>query len=63
MSLTLHSNNPCPKCGRLKMQSIIEAHPSRRDIAFQNFHCGDCGPVKTEVLSLTPPARPADVAA
>jgi hypothetical protein len=63
MSLTLHFNERCPKCGKVKMRSVIEAHPSRSDVALQNFACADCGPVKTEVLSLTPPARSSDVAA
>jgi len=63
MSLALHSNNPCPKCGKVKMQSVIEAHPSRPDLALHNFYCAGCGPIKTEVLSLKPPARSSDVAA
>jgi uncharacterized Zn finger protein len=63
MSLTFRLNDPCPKCGASKMQAVIEAHPSRTDLALHNFHCADCGPVKTKVISLTPPVRSADVAA
>jgi len=63
MSIVLRSSDPCPKCSKGKMQSVIEAHPSRPDLALHNFHCADCGPIKTEVLSLKPPARPSDVAA
>jgi uncharacterized Zn finger protein len=62
MSLVLHVNNPCPKCGNAKMKSVIEAHPSRNDLALHHFYCAECGPVKTEVLSLKPPARSSDVA-
>jgi uncharacterized Zn finger protein len=54
MSLNLPYNDPCPRCGKLTMQSVIEPHPRRNDIAIQNFHCADCGPVKTRVLSLEP---------
>jgi hypothetical protein len=63
MSLTLHSNDPCPKCRKGITQSVIEAHPSRYDIAVRNFYCADCGPIKTEVISLKPPARSAEMAA
>lgn len=54
MSLLLHSNDTCPKCGKPTMQSEVEPHPTRADIATQNFRCADCGPVKTKVLSLDP---------
>ncbi len=63
MSLTFRLNEPCPKCRKPIMQSVIELHPTQRDLALHNFHCADCGPIKTEVLSLKPPARPSDVAA
>jgi hypothetical protein len=63
MSLIFQLNDPCPKCGRSKLQAVIEAHPSRTDIALHNFNCADCGPVKTKVLSLKPLARADDVAA
>jgi C4-type Zn-finger protein len=54
MSLNLYFNEPCPKCGKPTMQSEIDPHPSRTDVAIQNFHCADCGPIKTVVLSLKP---------
>jgi hypothetical protein len=48
---------------RQKQTAAVMAHPSRTDLALHNFHCADCGPVKTNVISLAPPARSADVAA
>jgi hypothetical protein len=39
MSLNLPYNDACPKCGELTMQSAIEPHPSRNDIAIQKIHC------------------------
>jgi hypothetical protein len=45
------------------MQSAVELHPSRRDIALENFVCADCGPVKTKIISLKPNKSPAEVAA
>jgi uncharacterized Zn finger protein len=58
MSLVFHSNDPCPRCGKALMQAVIEAHPSRRDLALHNFNCAGCGPVKTKIISLKPPAQP-----
>jgi hypothetical protein len=60
MSLNLRYNDPCPRCHKPTMQSVIEPHPRRNDRALQNFHCIDCGPVKTIVLSLEP-AKPSSV--
>jgi hypothetical protein len=54
MSLRLHFNDSCPRCGKPTMQSEIEPHPSRTDVAVQNFHCAYCGPVKSVVHSLKP---------
>ena len=54
MSLNLTYNDPCPRCGKPTMHCAIEPHPSRNDIAIQDFYCGDCGPIKTVVLSLEP---------
>jgi hypothetical protein len=54
MSLVLSNGETCPRCRKPLMQGVVEAHPSRRDIAFHNFECGDCGPVKTKVVSLMP---------
>jgi hypothetical protein len=63
MSLVLSSGEICPKCRKALMQGVVEAHPSRRDLALHNFQCADCGPVKTKVISLTlkPDMRPGDV--
>jgi hypothetical protein len=63
MSLNLHFNERCPKCGKPTMRSVIEAHPSRTDVALQNFECTTCGPLKTNVLSLVPPTRSSEVTA
>jgi hypothetical protein len=54
MSLNLTYNDYCPRCHKLTMQSVIEAHQSRTDIAIQNFYCADCGPLKSVVLTLEP---------
>ncbi len=63
MSLALHDLNRCTKCGQVKMHSVIEAHPRDNDLALHRFYCADCGPVKTEIISVKPPARSANVAA
>ena len=63
MSLNLPYNDPCPRCHKPTMDSVIEAHPRRNDIALQNFRCADCGPVKTVVLSLKPGKPSPDLAA
>jgi hypothetical protein len=63
MSLVLSRGEVCPKCRNAVMQSVVEAHPSRHDIALHNFECADCGPIKTKVISLKPKTdlRPGDV--
>jgi transposase-like protein len=58
MSLNLPYKDTCPRCRKLTMQSVIEAHPRRKDVALQNFRCVDCGPAKTIVLSLEPVKKP-----
>jgi hypothetical protein len=64
MPLNLTYNDACPMCGKPTMRSAIEPHPSRHDIALQDFYCGDCGPIKTIVLSLKPVKKqPPDLAA
>jgi hypothetical protein len=45
------------------MQAVIELHPTRPDLAIHNFHCAYCGPVKSKVISFTPPARLSEAAA
>jgi hypothetical protein len=54
MSFTLFTDEPCPKCLKPIRQTTIELHPSDPSIAFHNYACADCGPVKTKVISLTP---------
>jgi len=54
MSLIVSFNEICPKCRKPTMQTLIESHPTNRDLALENFNCADCGLVRTEVLSLTP---------
>jgi hypothetical protein len=63
MSFILFFNETCPKCRKPVMRAVIEPHPSRRDVALQNFECSDCGVVKTKVLSLKPGAPPPELAA
>jgi predicted outer membrane repeat protein len=45
------------------MQAIIDPHPTRHDLALQNFACAQGGAVKTKVLSLKPGAPPPELAA
>jgi len=58
MSLTLFVDDTCPICRNSVMQSVIEPHPTRRDLALHKFECVDCGPVRTETIVLGPTARP-----
>ncbi len=57
MSLTLLVDDTCPKC-RKTMQSYIEPHPTRRDLALHKLDCVECGSVKTEIISLSPGVAP-----
>jgi hypothetical protein len=36
----------------------FELHPSNPELALENFVCSKCGPVKTKIISLRPPAKP-----
>jgi hypothetical protein len=63
MSLIFHFNDPCPRCRKPLMQAEIALHPRNPNLALHNFTCADCGPVKTKVLSLKPPAQPSEVVA
>ena len=63
MSLNLFIHDTCPKCYKPIMQAVIEAHPTRRDLALQNFECADCRVVKTKVFSLKPGEPPPELAA
>jgi hypothetical protein len=33
------SEDDCPKCHKPLMQTIVEKHPSRDDLAIHNFRC------------------------
>jgi C4-type Zn-finger protein len=63
ISLTLFTDEPCPKCRKPIRQTTIDLHPSIPNIALHNYECADCGPVKTEVISLAPKKPPAEMAA
>jgi RNase P subunit RPR2 len=63
MSLTVFVSEKCPRCYKPLMQSEIARHPTRTDLALQNFTCAECGPVKTKSISLKPRARPSEAAA
>ena len=55
MSLSFYFNNPCHRCGLPMVHATIDRHPAVRDLALHKFYCANCGPIKTEVLSLKPP--------
>jgi phage FluMu protein Com len=63
MAFVLYIDKTCPKCRQPIRRTTIEAHPSRTDIAIQNFHCADCGHLKSVVLSLKPGKPPGHLAA
>jgi hypothetical protein len=63
MSLVLSSGEVCPRCHKAPMQGVVEAHPSRSDIALHNFECGTCGPVRTKIISLKPGEPPPELSA
>ena len=54
MSMTLYTNEPCPRCGKTIRQTTVDLHPTRAGLAIHNFECVDCGPVKSKVYSLKP---------
>jgi hypothetical protein len=54
MSLTIFIDDICPKCSKPINFSFIEPHPTCSDLAVHNFTCGDCGTVKTKIISLGP---------
>jgi len=63
MSLTLFVNESCPKCSKPIRLAVIEPHPTRDDVALQNFQCANCGGiVKTTVHSLKPNKPSAELA-
>ena len=53
MSLTLLVDDTCPKCRKTIMQSYIEPHQTRPDLALHKLDCVECGPVSMEIISLT----------
>jgi len=63
MAFSLYVDDTCPKCHKPTMRAVVELHPSNPDLALQNFECAACGPVKTKIVSLKPPARPSEAAA
>jgi ribosomal protein S27AE len=63
MSFIVSFNETCPKCHKTIVQATFEPHPSSRDIALQNFHCGDCGLVKTKIVGLKPGKSSPELAA
>jgi hypothetical protein len=63
MSLTIFIDDTCPRCRKPVKLSVIEPHPSQRDLAIHNYHCIDCGPVLAKVISLTQASRPESAAA
>jgi hypothetical protein len=63
MSLTLFVDDTCPKCRKTVMQSFIEPHPNRPDLALHKLDCVECGPVRTEIISLSPGAQRTELAA
>lgn len=54
MSLTLFVGETCLQCRKPTMQAVVEPHPSRSDVALQNYDCAACGFAKTKLLSLRP---------
>ena len=54
MAFTLFYNDTCPRCRKPLMRGVVEPHPSRPDLALNNFQCANCGPVKTKIISLEP---------
>jgi hypothetical protein len=46
MPLNLTYNHPCPMCGKPTMRCAIEPHPSRHDIALQDFYWETAVPLK-----------------
>jgi hypothetical protein len=54
MSFTFFVDDTCPKCSKPVAVAVIERHPSRPDLAINNFQCVDCGPVEAKIYSLKP---------
>jgi hypothetical protein len=63
MPLTLFVDDTCPICRKAILQSYIEPHPTRRDLALHKLDCLECGVAKTEIISLSSDIKPAELAA
>jgi hypothetical protein len=63
MSYDTFIDEICPRCHKPVKPAVIEPHPTRRDLALQNFECANCGPIKTKVISLKPGVPPPELAA
>ena len=44
----------CPKCHKPIRVATVSMHPTRHDVAQQNYQCENCGPVLTKDISLSP---------
>jgi hypothetical protein len=63
MSFTVSWNDTCPRCHKSIMRIVFEPHPSNRDLALQSFECGECGPVRTKIISLKAGTQAPELAA
>jgi hypothetical protein len=52
MSLTIFIDDTCPRCCKPVKLTLIEPHPSDRDLAIHNCHCVGCGPVRARIIPL-----------
>jgi hypothetical protein len=63
MPLNLFVDDTCPKCRETIMQSFIEPHPNRSDLAPHKLYCVNCGLIETKVISLKLDFASAELAA
>ena len=52
MSLTIFIDDTCLRCRKPLKLTLIEPHPSDRDLAIYNYHCVDCGAVRAKIIPL-----------
>ena len=52
MSLTIFIDDTCPRCCKPVKLTLIEPHPSDRDLAIHNYHCVNCGSVRARIIPL-----------
>jgi hypothetical protein len=50
--LTNFIDDTCPRCRKPAKVTLIEPHPSDRDLAIHNYHRVDCGPVRARIIPL-----------